>query len=182
MGDVEGSVETVGIRSTRIRTFYNSEIIVPNSMLTTAVGDNMGRRHYRRIKTMLGVQYDTTPDQIDAFCEGVRELIHRHPHTRKDYFHVYLNQFSASSLDILLYCFLECPDWGVELRERHRLFADILRLADGLGVQFAFPTRTLHIFQETARSRNRSTPASERQRRMLVPPCGGTNNRSTTAG
>ena len=145
---VEGSVETVGFRSTRIRTFYNSLITVPNSKLTTATVDNMGRRRYRRIKTMIGVQYDTMPEQIEAFCEGIREIIRRHPYTRKDYYHVYLNAFGASSLDILLYCFVECPDWSIELREKQRLYLDIIRLAKELGVQFAFPTRTLHMFQE----------------------------------
>jgi len=142
---VEGTVETVGFRSTRVRTFYNSLISVPNSRFTTASVDNMGRRRYRRIKTTLGLQYDTTPEQVDAFCEGVRELLRRHPYTRKDYYHVYLNQFSASSIDVMLYCFVECPDWSVELRERHRLFLDIMRLAQQLGVSFAFPTRTLHM-------------------------------------
>ena len=146
----EGSVETVGMRSTRVRTFYNSLITIPNSNLTTAVVDNMGRRRYRRIKTMLGLQYDTPPDKIEAFCEGVRELIRRHPYTRKDYYHVYFNQFSASSLDVLLYCFIECPDWSIELREKQRLFLDILKLADALGVSFAFPTQTLHLHQEEA--------------------------------
>ncbi len=149
---VEGTVETVGFRSTRVRTFYNSLITLPNSLLTTAVVDNMGQRRYRRIKAMLGVQYDTTPEQLDAFCEGVRELIRRHPYTRKDYFHVYFNDFSDSSLNILLYCFLEVPDWSVELREKHRLFVDILKLAQRLGVSFAFPTRTLHMFQEQSNS------------------------------
>jgi MscS family membrane protein len=61
---------------------------------------------------------------------------------------VYLNQFKESSIDVLLYCFVEVPDWSVELRERHRLFVDIMRLAERLGVQFAFPTRTLHLFNE----------------------------------
>jgi len=145
---VEGTVESVGFRSTRIRTFYNSLITLPNSRLTTVAVDNMGRRQYRRIKAMLGLQYDTTPDQIDAFCEGVRELIRRHPYTRKDYYHVYFNQFAGDSLNVLLYCFVECPDWAMELRERHRLFVDILQLAKRLDVSFAFPTRTLHLYQE----------------------------------
>lgn len=144
----EGTVESVGFRSTRIRTFYNSMVTLPNSLLTTSVVDNMGRRRYRRIKTTLGVQYDTTPEQIDAFCEGIRELIRQHPYTRKDYYHVYFNDFGPSSLNILLYCFVACPDWAIELRERHRLLADILRLAKELDVQFAFPTRTLHMFTE----------------------------------
>jgi len=144
----EGTVESVGFRSSRIRTFYNSLITLPNSRLTTAIVDNMGRRRYRRITATLGVQYDTRPEQIDAFCEGVREIIRRHPYTRKDYYHVYLNGFSGSSLDIMLYCFVECPDWSVELREKHRLFLDIIRLAAALNVSFAFPTRTVHLYQE----------------------------------
>ncbi|MEE9297276.1 MAG: hypothetical protein V3W34_20235, partial [Phycisphaerae bacterium] len=84
-------------------------------------------------------------EKIDAFCEGIRELIRLHPHTRKDYYHVYFNKFAASSLDILLYVFFEVPDWGTELRERHRLFVDIVRLARRLGVQFAFPTQTVWL-------------------------------------
>jgi MscS family membrane protein len=146
--DVEGTVESVGFRSSRIRTFYNSLITLPNCRLTTAIVDNMGRRRYRRITATLGIQYDTNPEQIEAFCEGIRELIRRHPYTRKDYYHVYLNGFSDSSLDVMLYCFVECPDWAVELREKHRLFVDIIKLAEKLGVSFAFPTRTLHLYQE----------------------------------
>lgn len=141
----EGTVEMVGFRSTRIRTFYNSLITLPNSHLTTAAVDNMGRRRYRRIKTTLGVQYDTTPEQLEAFCEGIRELIRRHPNTRKDYFHVYFNDFGPSALNIMLYCFVQCPDWGAELQSRHSLMSDIVRLAGKLGVKFAFPTRTVHM-------------------------------------
>ncbi|MFP6584278.1 MAG: mechanosensitive ion channel domain-containing protein [Candidatus Hydrogenedentota bacterium] len=145
--DVDGNVESVGIRSTRIRTFYNSVVTVPNSALTTAVIDNYGQRRYRRIKMDINITYDTPPEKIDAFCEGIRELIRQHPYTRTDYFHVYLNDFGPSSLDILLYCFLECPEWSTELRERHRLLLDIIRLAKNLGVEFAFPTSTLYMQQ-----------------------------------
>ena len=148
IGDIDGSVESVGIRSTRVRTFYNSLVTVPNSVLINAVVDNYGERRYRRIKTMIGLTYDTPPDKVEAFCEGVRELIRQHPYTRKDYFHVYLNEFAPSSLNILLYCFHECPDWSTELRERQRLYLDIMRLANRLGVEFAFPTQTLHVQKE----------------------------------
>ena len=145
IGDIEGTVEEVGFRSSRIRTFYNSLVTIPNSHLVNTAVDNLGARRYRRIKTMLSITYDTPPEKIEAFCEGVRELIRRHPHTRKDYFHVYFNQYANSSLDILLYCFLITPDWSMELAERHHLLVDILRLAHRLGVSFAFPTRTLHL-------------------------------------
>jgi MscS family membrane protein len=145
IGDVEGTVERVGFRSTRVRTFYNSMVTIPNSMMVNTQVDNYGARRYRRVKVMLSVTYSTPPEKIDAFCEGIRELIRLHPYTRKDYYHVYFNQFADSSLDILLYAFFEVPDWGTELRERHRLFVDILRLADRLGIEFAFPTRTVWL-------------------------------------
>lgn len=147
IGDVEGTVEEVGFRSTRIRTFYNSQITVANATLVRATVDNYGRRRYRRVKTHVGIQYDTPPDKIIAFTEGIRELVRSHPYTRKDYFQVWFNQFGPSSLDILLYVFHETDDWTTELRERERLFLDIVRLADQLGVQFAFPTQTVHLYQ-----------------------------------
>jgi len=150
IGDVEGSVEAVGFRSTRIRTFYNSLITLPNAILTTTKIDNMGARRYRRMKSMLGLTYDTPPEKIDAFCEGIRVLIGLHPYMRKDYYQVYFNQYNAASLDILVYVFWETPDWNTELRELHRFLLDILRLAKQLEVEFAYPTQTLYLKQDQA--------------------------------
>lgn len=147
IGDVEGTVERIGFRSTRVRTFYNSLVSVPNSTLITAAVDNMGARQYRRLSCKLGVAYDTPPERIDAFCEGIRELVRQHPYMRKDSFHVYLNGFGDSALEILVYVFWETPDWGTELRERHRFLNDCLRLARRLGVEYAFPTRTIYMKQ-----------------------------------
>jgi MscS family membrane protein len=151
VGDVEGSVEHIGFRSTRVRTFYNSLVSVPNSIFITATVDNMGKRQYRRLSCKLSIAYDTPPERIEAFCEGVRELVRQHPYTRKDYFHVYLNEFSAAALEILVYVFWETPEWSTELRERHRFLLDCLRVAQRLGVEYAYPTQTLYMKQaETA--------------------------------
>jgi MscS family membrane protein len=144
----EGTVERMGFRSTRIRTFYNSLVTIPNSKFITAEVDNMGERRYRRYKAHFSLTYDTPPDRIEAFCEGLRELVRQHPYMRKDYFHIYLNDLGASSLDVLVYVFWETPDWATELRERHRFLLDALRLAKGLGVEYAFPTQTLYMRQE----------------------------------
>lgn len=159
--DVEGTVESVGMRSTRIRTFYNSQVTVPNSRMTTAVVDNMGRRHYRRIKEVLGVEYQTRPEQLENFCEGIRELILQHPHTRKDNFYVYFNGYGDSSLNILVYCFLACPDWATELREKHRLLSDIYQLADALHVGFAFPTQTVYLHQNSHEPTGHEKPVAQ---------------------
>jgi len=156
---VDGTVEDIGLRTIKLRTFYNSLVTMPNSILTSSKIDNYGRRQYRRIKSMISVTYDTPPETMEAFCEGIRELIRRHPYTRKDYFHVYFNEFGAASLNVLLYCFVETPDWSTELREKHRLFVDIVRLAARLGVEFAFPTQTIHLAREAAAASPIAPPA-----------------------
>ena len=147
VNDIEGSVEEVGLRSTHVRTFYDSLVTVPNAVFITAKVDNMGQRRYRRLKCNIALTYDTPPDKIEAFCEGVRELIRLHPYMRKDYYHVYLNSLGASSLDVLVYVFWETPDWATELRERQRFLLDILRLAKAQKVDMAFPTQTLHLLR-----------------------------------
>ncbi|MCO5169081.1 MAG: mechanosensitive ion channel family protein [Planctomycetes bacterium] len=138
-GGVEGTVEEVGFRSTRIRTFYDSLVSLPNALLLTCKVDNMGARRYRRWRTTLPITLDTPPDTVEAFCEGIRELVRQHPMTRKDYFQVWLNAYSPSSLDIMLYIFHQVPDWTSELRERQRLMLDILRLARAMNVKLARP-------------------------------------------
>lgn len=150
VGDHEGIVEDVGFRSIRIRTFYNSLVTLPNSNLISSSVDNYGARRVRRWSTKLGIAYDTPPATIEAFCEGIRELIRQHPATWKDSFQVWFNSFGESALEVLLYVFFEVPDWGAELAARHRLGLDILRLGEALGVEFAFPTRTVWLHQVEA--------------------------------
>lgn len=145
IGDTEGIVEEVGMRSTRIRTFYNSLITLPNSLITKTPVDNYGARRYRRVRTSVGVTYDTTPEQIQAFCEGIRAILQANPYVRKDAYEVHFEGFGPSSLDIMLYFFFETDSWSVELRERHNVFLEVVRLAHELKVEFAFPTQTLHL-------------------------------------
>ena len=144
-GGKEGVVEEVGFRSTRLRTFYNSLMTIPNAKITDTHIDNYGERRYRRCSTTLGLTYDTTPEQMQAFVEGVRAIIQANPHTRKDAYEVHMSGFGDSSLNVMLYFFFEVESWTIELREKHNVFLEIMRLAEKLGVSFAFPTSTLHV-------------------------------------
>ncbi|MFB3430298.1 MAG: mechanosensitive ion channel family protein [Phycisphaerales bacterium] len=145
VGETEGIVEDLGFRSTRIRTFHNSLVTVPNATLVRATVDNYGRRMYRRYRAVFNLTYDTDPNLVEAYCEGLREIVRSHPHTRKDVYEVHLNNLGAHSIDVLVYIFFRVPDWSTELRERHRFILDALRLAKKLGVEYAFPTQTLHL-------------------------------------
>ncbi len=141
----EGTVEEIGFRSTRIRTFYNSVISVPNALITNEEVDNMGSRKMRRTKTVLGLKYDTSPQKIEAFIEGIKKIIQSNQFTYKESYHVVMQGYGSSALEILLYCFLVVPDWTTELKEKQNIYLEILRLSKEIGVEFAFPTTTLHV-------------------------------------
>ena len=143
--DIEGTVMDVGLRSCKIKTFYDSIICVPNATLAAANIDNMARRQARRIRIYLGVQYDTPPDRIEKFIEGIKQILKNNTHVKQDYFQVYFSEFAASELKIFINFFLTVSDWETELQQRHIIFMEMIKLAATLGVQFAFPTQTIHV-------------------------------------
>ena len=142
---IDGTVEEVGVRSTRIRTFRNSVIYVPNGKLADAVIDNHGLRMFRRFKTHIAVTYDTPADNLELFVKGLRRIIEEHPYTKKDAYHVYMNDMGAHSLNIIFYVFFKAETWALELKYREEIILSIMRLANKLEINFAFPTQTLQI-------------------------------------
>jgi MscS family membrane protein len=170
---IEGMVENVGFRSTRIRTFHNSLVTIPSSQLINSIVDNMELREYRQVRNVLNLTYDAPIGKIEGFVDGIRQILETHPDTRKDNIQVFFYEFGPHSLNILLNFFLKVPGREAELRERQRIFLDILRLAEAKGVQFAFPTQTLHI---------ESLPEEERSQPISVQANTDTKHSTTTPG
>ena len=154
--DIDGTVEEVGFRSTRVRTFRNSLTYIPNGKLADATIDNHGLRQYRRFWTQIAITYDTPPDLIEVFVQGLRRIVEEHPNTRKDFYIVEFNEMADFSLEVMFYIFFAVPDWPGELKARHEVLIEIVRLAEKLGVRFAFPTQTLHM--ETFPEKSSLTP------------------------
>jgi len=148
--DMEGTVEDIGFRSTRIRTFYNSVITIPNAMMAKETIDNMGVRPYRRIRQVLGVTYETSPAKIEQFCEQVRYLIKQHPKVNPETVVVNFNNYNASSLDILVNFHLQVFTGAEELEHQQNIFIEILKIASQMGIDFAYPTQT--VYQKLAPS------------------------------
>ena len=142
---IEGVVIDIGFRSTKIKTFYDSIVTVPNSKLSDSIIDNLGKRKARRTRIQLDITYDTEPEKIKTFIEGIKNIISTNSYTQKDYYQCYFNQFGSYSLQILLNFFLKVSDWDSELREKQNIFLEILRLAQELKVDFAFPTQTVDL-------------------------------------
>ena len=142
---VEGTVEDIGFRSTRVRTFYNSLVSVPNAHMVNANVDNMGKRAFRRVRMTLGLTYDTPPEKIESFLGGVKNIILNNKFSHKEGFHVSFTDYGDSSLNILVYYFLKVPDWTEELIQKKNINIEILKLAENLGVSFAFPSRSIYL-------------------------------------
>lgn len=147
---VEGVVETIGLRSTRIRTYYNSLVIIPNSSLATTNIDNLGRRLFRRYILTVGIQYDTPPALIEAFCGGMKTLVESYSCTRKDDIRIFVSEFADSSINIQVQCFFIVSSVAEENSAKHRLNMDVLKLANRMGVQFAFPSVTQYNIETAA--------------------------------
>jgi MscS family membrane protein len=163
-GEVDGIVEEVGFRATRIRTFSNSVMYVPNAILTDRMVDNHGLRPFRRFNTTIALTYDTPADLMEVFVEGVREILAYHPNTKKDNYHVYFHGLGDFSLDVIFVVHLMADTRSDELRIRQEILLGIVRLADTLGVNFAFPTQTLHV--ETFPEKKGNSPVYQQNRAL----------------
>ncbi len=141
----EGVVEEIGLRSTRIRTMYDSVITMPNGKMADSRIDNMGLRTMRRYRTFLNLHYNTPTELIELYVSGLNELVIKHPNTNKEVYQIYLNQFSSSSVDILVNIFFFVETWDDELKARSKYITQALELAREIGISFAYPTQTLNI-------------------------------------
>lgn len=143
----EGTVEEVGLRTTRIRTFANSVITVPNSALTTSAINNWSRMQKRRIKLTLGVTYGASAAQLRAAVASIRELLAENPQIDDGFSLVNFNDFGASSLDIFVYCFTTTTNWAEYMQAREDLLLSIMERLQGLGLSFAFPSQSVYVEQ-----------------------------------
>jgi MscS family membrane protein len=160
--DGEGTVEDIGLRSTRIRTFADSVLTIPNGRLADMAINNMGMRVYRRYRTMLGIQYNTPPESVLAFVDGVRNIISTHPAILRDPNRIVSGffEYDASSLSILVNTFMTAATLAEEVQIRTELNMAFLVLASKLGVSFAFPSRTIYYDTPQTPAVPHSTPAS----------------------
>lgn len=142
---LDGHVEEVGFRATRIRTFSNSLMYVPNAKLADMISDNHGKRDFIRYKTFLSVTYDTPPMAIQVFIDGLKELSSRNPAIASERNLIYLFNLSESSIDIQYCVFMKPADGMDEFAVREQLLMQIIQLAEHLNIRFAFPTQTLHV-------------------------------------
>lgn len=142
---VEGKVEEVGFRSTRIRTIDRSLVSVPNRLVANSCINNLTRMTERRVKITLSLTYDTTPAQLRQAVESVRALLAARADLDQTSTLVYFNEFGASSLDILVQYFTLTTAMPEHLAIREEIGLQIMDELERLGLKFAFPSRTVYL-------------------------------------
>jgi MscS family membrane protein len=121
------------------------EEIIPNSVLANSAINNWSRMPIRRVKMVVGVTYDSSAEHMERAVEGIRSILRDHARVYQDFFLVNFTDFGASSLDIFVYYFTKTTVWGDYLGVRQDINLRIMRLLENLGMEVAFPSRTVYL-------------------------------------
>ena len=148
IGSVEGIVEDIGMRTTKIRAFDKRLIVVPNATIANSAVDNFSRRDRRRIKMRLGLTYSTTNEQMRKILQDTRVMLQNHPQIHKEPLFVYFDEFGASSLDLFFYLFTTTANWEEYLKIREDINLKIIEIVHRHGSDFAFPSQSIYFENE----------------------------------
>ena len=141
--EMEGVVTDVTLRTTRIRTFKDAEVVIPNSILANTSIVNWSRMSKRRVHFTLGVTYDTPQEKLHAAVEGVRTLLSRYPDdVEQESVLVTFDAFGDYSLNLEIYYALRTT-WAEYMGLKEKVNFDIRQLMDDLQVEVAFPTQVI---------------------------------------
>ena len=143
VGSVSGTVQVIGLKTTRIRSLHGEQVVMSNTDLLKQTISNYRLLEERRIVFSFGVTYDTTPEQAEAIPAVVRKLVESHENLRFDRAH--FKAFGASSLDYEVVYIVKDPAYGVYMDMQQSLNLGLMRELKALGVEFAFPTQTVYI-------------------------------------
>ena len=143
--DIEGTVENIGWRLTRIRTFDKRPLYVPNSVFATIAVENPSRMTNRRIKETIGIRYDDV-GKMEAIIDDVKKMLQKHEDIDANQtLIVNFNEFASSSLDFFIYTFTKTTNWIRFHEVKQDVLLKVIGIVESHGAECAFPTSTVHI-------------------------------------
>jgi len=142
---VEGTVESIGIRSTRVRTFAKALVAVPNATLANSPITNWSRMTMRRIKMTVGLTYDTSSSQMQTILTQIREMLKEDADINNKTILIHFTDFQDSALGIFCYFFTNTTNWQEYLNVRERINLNIMKIVEENRASFAFPSQSVYI-------------------------------------
>lgn len=145
IGANTGTVEEIGLRSTKIRLVDKSLVVIPNKLVSSEAITNLSRFTQRRIEQVIGINYDATPEQLRFIVEDIRQCILAEAAVDTNSVMVFFRDLSASSLDLWIVYVAQGPDFQQSLALKQRVNLEIMRLVAARGLTFAFPSSVMHL-------------------------------------
>lgn len=143
--NIEGTVVEIGWRLTKIRTFENRPLYVPNAAFSTITVVNPGRMTNRRITTTIGLRYEDA-DKLAIVVEDIRSMLQNNAKIdQSQSLLVYFDAFADSSLNIMVYCFTKTTVWADWLEAQQEIYLKIIKIVHSHGADFAFASETLYM-------------------------------------
>jgi MscS family membrane protein len=144
-GEHRGTVEQIGLRSTRIRGIDRTVVSIPNSEFAKARLVNYSRRDKILLQTVLGLRYETTADQLRHVLAALRQLLTSHPRIDAESVRVRFTGYGAYSLDVEVFALVETADWAAFLAIQEDILLAVMDVVRGSGCGFAFPSQTHYV-------------------------------------
>src|SRR5205085_865257 len=140
-----GTVETIGLRSTRIRTLNRTVLSVPNGQVATATLENFSKRDKFRFIHIVGVEYRTTAAQLKTVLEQISAMLRDNAAVEPESVRCNFVRFASSSLDIEVMAHIFAPEWSAFLDTQEALLLGIMAIVEGANTSIAFPSQTLYV-------------------------------------
>ena len=163
-GDQVGTVEAFGLRSTRVRTLDRTVVTIPNAEFSAMKLENFAKRDRIRFHTVLGLRYETTPDQLRHVLVEIRRLLLSHAKVHPDPARVRFVGFGAYSLDVEITAYVSTVDWAEFLAIREDLLLRLMDIVASSGAGFAFPSQTTYLARDDEPDGERVRSAEEQVR------------------
>jgi MscS family membrane protein len=163
-GDWIGTVEEIGLRSTRVRTLDRTVVTIPNASFSSMEIENFARRDRIRFHAILGVRYETTAEQLRHLLVELKRLLASHARIDPDPARVRFVSFGAYSLDLEVFAYANTGDWDEFLAIREDLMLRIIDTVEASGSGFAFPSSTVYVGRDDGVDRERAGAAEAQVR------------------
>ncbi len=146
VGDsIDGNVESIGLRSTKVRTFPKTILSIPNGVLANESINNWSKMPKRRVKQVVGVTYESSAADMEGLVDDIRQLLRDDEGVHPEFILVNFTDFGPSSLDVLVYYFTKTTAWLEHMDVRQRVNCKVMRAIHDRGLSIAFPTTTMYL-------------------------------------
>jgi len=159
VNSAEGIVESVGFRSTRIRTFEDSLLTIPNSVMASALIDNRGARNCRRYRTIIPLSLDTSPEKLVAMRDALRTFAVTHPRFRADKIEIHINGLGDQCIELFVQLYFRVSNYTDEMACRDELSREILTITERMGIEISVLTHEVRMMGEMSEPPRFNPPA-----------------------